>query len=409
MSVFLKEDIERYLHADYLSAIFSASKIAEKYNIRIYLIGGIVRDLILHNPIKDIDITVEYDAIDFCRILEREIGCKIILTQENLRTAKVLFENGVEIDFASTREEKYTKSGVLPVAYNFGCSLKKDVRRRDFTINTLAINLVGKDKYFLVDYYNGYQDILDKKIKVLHDKSFVDDPSRIIRALKFQVRFNFNIDENTSMLMENYLENVDLTMPLERIKSELRQFFSIKKPDLYSKIITTKAYKLISDNPVLSFDENILDEMRSYCLYGDNDVWFVYIVLLIVNSNVSCERLNMTAYEKKIIREVGELLNLYPLNKEDKTFLYNTFNNKIDLSIVVYYLITKDISVKHFFDVLKQIKVLITGKDLIELGFIPSPYFNELFEKVLKEKLDGNLKTKKEEIEFVKQFIKKEE
>lgn len=409
MSVFFKEDINHNLSADYLSAISSASKIAEKYDINIYLIGGIVRDLILHNEIKDIDITVEYDAIEFCKILEREISCKILLQQESLRTAKVLFDNGIEIDFASTREEKYIKSGVLPVAYNFGCSLKEDVKRRDFTINTLAISLLGENKYFLVDYYNGYQDILNKNIKVLHDKSFIDDPSRIIRALKFQVRFDFAIDEHTSTLMQEYLGNVDMTMPLERIKSELRQFFSIKKSGLYSKIISTNAYKLISDNPVLNFDEGILEELRSYCLYDENDLWFVYIVLLIINSNISLDRLNMTAFEKKIIKEVRDLLILFPLNCDDKAFLYNTFNEKIDLSIVVYYAMTKDVSVKHFFDVLKQVKVLITGKDLIELGFIPSPYFNELFEKILKEKLDGNLKTKQEEIEFVKQFIKKEE
>lgn len=142
-------------------------------------------------------------------------------------------------------------------------------------------------------------------------------------------------------------------------------------------------------------------------MYNKDELWFVYIVLLIVNSNIAYERLNMSAFEKKIIKEVQELLLLYPLNIEDKKFLYKTFNDRIDLSILIYYVMTQDKAVKHFYDVLNEIKVLITGKDLIELGFIPSPYFNELFEMVLNEKLEGNLKTKKEEIDFVKQFIKK--
>ena len=407
MSVAFEEYIDSQLSQDCKTVIHRVAEVAEQENIKIYIIGGIVRDLILHNAIKDIDIVVESDAIDFCKSLENSLECEIISTQENLRTAKVLFSNNIEIDFASTREEKYEKSGVLPVAYNFGCSLKKDIMRRDFTINTLAISLTGENKYSIVDYCGGYDDVLNKRIRVLHNKSFIDDPSRIIRALKFQVRFDFEIEENTNDLLKQYLDNVDYSMPLERIKSELKQYFSIEKKGLYSKIIDTKAYKLISDNPFINFDENFFKNLDLNYLYNKDELWFVYIVLLIVNSDIAYERLNMTAFEKKIIKEVQELLLLYPLNIEDKKFLYKTFNDRVDLSILIYYVMTKDKAVKYFYDVLKEIKVLITGKDLIELGFIPSSYFNELFEKVLNEKLEGNLKTKKEEIDFVKQFIKK--
>lgn len=407
MSVPFEEYIDSQLSENRKAVIYSVAQVAEKKNINIYIIGGIVRDLILHNTIKDIDIVVESDAIEFCKSLEESLDCKIITVQENLRTAKVLFFNDIEIDFASTREEKYEKSGFLPVAYNFGCPLKKDVMRRDFTINTLAISLTGESKYSLVDYCDGYNDLLNKKIRVLHNKSFVDDPSRIIRALKFQVRFDFEIEENTNNLLKQYLDNVDYSMPLERIKSEFRQYFSIEKKGLYFKIIDTKAYKLISDNPFINFDENFFKNLDLNYLYNKDELWFVYIVLLIVNSKIAYERLNMSAFEKKIIKEVQELLLLYPLNIEDKKFLYKTFNDRIDLSILIYYVMTQDKAVKHFYDVLNEIKVLITGKDLIELGFIPSPYFNELFEMVLNEKLEGNLKTKKEEIDFVKQFIKK--
>ena len=146
MVIFLHKEYEELISVDYKSAILSASKTAEKHNIKIYLIGGIVRDLILKNQIKDIDIAVEYDAVEFAKILEKEVVCEVVAIQENLRTAKVRFENGVEIDFASTREETYTKSGVLPIAHNFGCKLELDVKRRDFTINTLGLKLTGEDK-----------------------------------------------------------------------------------------------------------------------------------------------------------------------------------------------------------------------------------------------------------------------
>ena len=398
MNISLKKEFEELIFARYKSAISSASEIAEKYNIKIYLIGGIVRDLVLKNQIKDIDIAVEHDAIEFAKILDKESEFEIIAVQENLRTAKVKFKNGVEIDFASTREETYTKSGVLPKAHNFGCKLEQDVKRRDFTINTLGLKLVGDDKFSLVDYYDGYSDIQNKQIRVLHDKSFIDDPSRIIRALKFKVRFDFELEEKTAILMQEYLNNVDTVMPLERIKGELKQYFSIPKDGLYQNLITTNAYKLIAINPIKEVDETIFQD--------DGSLWFVYFVLLLVNSEFD-ERLNFTVIEKKILAEVKEMMNSKtPISNLE---IYNKYIDKNDISLNIYYAVSKDKTVEKFLNALKQIKVLITGKDLIELGFIPSAYFNELFEKILQEKLDGKIQTREQELNFVKQFIKKEE
>ena len=398
MNISLENELNELISTEYKSAIFSSSQIAEKYRIKIYLIGGIVRDLILKNRIKDVDIAVEFDAIEFVKLLEKDTDCEVIAIQENLRTAKVKFKNGVEIDFASTREEAYTKSGVLPIAHNFGYGLEKDVKRRDFTINTLALKLTGEDKFSLVDYFDGYSDIQNKKIRILHTKSFIDDPSRIIRALKFKVRFDFELEEETSNLMQQYLNNVDKKMPLERIKGELKQYFSISKQGLYKYLIDTNAYKLISNNPIKDIDETTFN--------GEENLWFIYFALLLINSEYD-ERLNMTSVEKKIILEVKEMINSkIPTSNLE---IYNEYIDKNDISLNIYYAISKDKTVEKFLSALKQIKVLITGKDLIELGFIPSAYFNELFEKILKEKLDGKIQTREEELEFVKQFIKKEE
>ena len=407
MSSYLKEAFDNCISADYKSAVLSAVSIAEKYNIKMYLIGGIVRDLILQKTVKDIDITLEYDAIEFCSLLKKEINCEITALQENLRTAKVRFENNIEVDFASTREEYYIKSGALPSAYNFGCPLKSDVKRRDFTINTLALDLT--QKCLLIDYFNGCEDIKNKKIKVLHSKSFIDDPSRIIRALKFKERLDFTIEPYTYKLMQEYLSNIDETIPLERIKNELRQYFSIQKDNLYENIIESKAYKLISDNPVLIYKKELLPLLKSYNLYEKNDVWFIYIALLIVNSDYKNARLNLNSYERNILNEIKSLLKMPSIDINNNFEIYNTYIDKTNLTLAVYFLITGENSVQKFLEALKQIRVLITGKDLIELGFIPSKYFSELFEKVLKEKLKGNLTTKEEEINFVKQFIKKAE
>lgn len=407
MTIALKKEFE-HLSNNMKFSILEASVAAEKFGVEIFLIGGIVRDFILNNPIKDIDIAVQGDAVEFVNYLKEISNCEIIAVQEKLRTAKVKFESGIEIDFASTRQERYLQSGFLPEAYNFGCELKEDVKRRDFTINTLAMKLTGNDKYNIVDYYNGYDDILNKQIRILHDNSFIDDPSRIIRALKFKIRFDFNIENKTYLLMQQYLNNVNSEMPLERIKNELCQFFSIKKENVYDEIISTKAYKLISENPVEKIDYTRIKTLIDFNLYNEGEFWFLLICCLLINSDFNNDRLNMTAFEKKVLTETKELLNSGKIKLNDNEKIYKLFNNKIDLSIALYYLLTGEESVLKFLSALKQIQILINGDDLIELGFIPSSYFSELFDKVLKEKLKGKLRTKEEELKFVSKFIKKQ-
>jgi tRNA nucleotidyltransferase/poly(A) polymerase len=400
MSVSLIQEFNNLLSEEYKEAINAAAGIARLHNIKIYLIGGIVRDLIMQNAIKDIDITVETNAIDFCKILEKEADFKLLAIQDNLKTAKMIYKNGTEIDFASTREEKYDKSGNLPVAYNFGCNLKDDVKRRDFTINTLAVSLSEQDKYTLTDYYDGYNDIINRQIRILHENSFIDDPSRIIRALKFKQRFDFDIENNTFSLMHKYLKNVNNTMPLERIKGELKQYFSIDNDSLYNYIIETEAYKLISDNAILNFNTDYYNEIISYNLFNNENKWLIFFILLIFKSDFATERLNLNSEEKAAISDLKELY--YSKIKNDNYDIYKAFNKKSNMAIAAYYIITGSIYVKKFLSELKDIKVVINGDDLIKLGLKPSPLFNEIFDKILKEKLDGKLSSKEEEINFVK-------
>ena len=407
MVICLKEKFDSLISEAFADAILCASTAADEICVNIFLIGGIVRDLIMNNSIKDVDIAVQADAIQFGTFLEEKFGCEVVSVQENLRTSKVKFPNGVVIDFASTREERYTESGVLPVAFNFGCELEKDVKRRDFTINTLALKLSGENKFSLVDYFNGYDDIKNGQIKILHEKSFIDDPSRIIRALKFKERFDFKFEEITSSLMQEYLHNINDKMPLERVKGELRQYFEIKKDGLYSRFIESGAYKLISNNPIMEIDEDRFKSLYEYNLFDEKEKWFIYVMLLVLNSDYAVERLNMTSFEKKVLKEVRELMKKNPV--KDKVSVYNLFKNLTDISICVYYVVTGSSLVELFLGALRDIKVLITGNDLINLGFLPSPYFNKLFDAVLKEKLDGKLKTKEEEIGFLKKYIKEEE
>lgn len=402
---FLDKEFNTLLSENFKSAIMLSASAADDLGVQIFLIGGIVRDLLLDNSIKDIDIAVQGDAVEFAEFLVNKFSSKVIAVQENLRTAKVEFPSGVIIDFASTRQERYENSGVLPIAYNFGCSIEDDIKRRDFTINTLALGLNKSQRFKLIDFCGGYDDIINKKIRILHNKSFIDDPSRIVRALKFKIRFGFDIDNNTYTLMQSYLENINEAMPLERIKNELRQYFNIKKENIYEYLIETGSYKLICDNPIknVQFDRLKLDVIKN--LFDKDDLWVIYLSLLLVNSNYNVQRLNLSSFEQKIINEVKNLIINKP--SSDNFEIYNSFFKVNKISLVVYFLITRDKNIEKYITKLKDIKVLITGDDLISLGFKPSQKFTLYFEKILREKLNGKLKTKAEEIEFIKKEEKK--
>ena len=405
MSVNLNLQLKKFSSKENYNAISQVSMLAEKFGVNIYLIGGIVRDLLLNIKIKDIDIAVEGDAVKFMEFLKNNINCEVIAVNEALKTSKIKFDNNVEIDFASTRTEVYNIQGNLPEAENFGCKLIEDVSRRDFTINTLAVKLTGIDKYSLIDYYNGENDIKLKLIKILHKNSFIDDPSRIVRALKFKIRFGFEYDTQTLLLMKNYLNNINHSIPLERIKNEIIDYFSENIPDLYNEFIKSNIYKLAVDYPVLSVNENILKDLSGFNLYSEKDKKFIFFTLLFVKTEHIFEKLNLSSKEKNIIYEVRELLNTLKEEAEYKLSIYKKFNNKNPISIAAYYLITQDKDVLYFYKNINKIKILINGNDLINLGLKPSKLYNEIFEAVLKEKLDKKLNNKEEELNFVKKYF----
>ena len=161
----------------------------------LYYIGGVVRDKILRQPSFDIDITYIGNAIEFAKNIP---DAEILQINEPFGTVRIKY-NKEEIDIASTRSEIYPQKGHLPVVQNIGCSLKEDVLRRDFTINAMAQSTLTGE---IIDYTNGLEDIKTKTLRVLHDNSFIDDPTRIVRALKFAVRFNFELDKHSKKLQD---------------------------------------------------------------------------------------------------------------------------------------------------------------------------------------------------------------
>lgn len=395
---------------------------------KLFYIGGVVRDELLNKQSIDIDITYVGNAIEYCskfgEVIQinpdfgtvrvkipssphREIADFAPSTGSGHNVSEEL--NNVIVDFASTRSETYPKKGHLPVVEKIGCSLKEDVLRRDFTINALAKSITTGE---IVDYVGGLKDLKNKKLRVLHDNSFIDDPTRIIRGLKFAMRFNFELEEHTKKLQNEYLKNINYDMSYKRIKKELIETFNAplsnitkeyKKQRTFEKFINDKIYKLVTPNDVEIPSINIEELIEKYCLdmdchvanapRNDEHIWLIYVGVL-----KDLSRLPLTKIEQKILDDVPQNI----LNSDFE--LYKTFENAKIETILLYAILKDQKGAKHYLDNLRNIKISINGKDLQNLGISPSPQYQEIFDEVLKAKLQNPNMTKEDELKIAKSY-----
>lgn len=359
-------------------------------NEKLYYIGGIVRDEILGVQSFDIDITYQGNVIDFCKKLEAQGIGKIKQINDAFCTVKMIIDNQ-EIDFASTRDEIYEKKGHLPTVSDIGCDLKKDILRRDFTINALAKSLKTNE---IIDYTNGLQDLKNKTLKVLHDNSFIDDPTRILRGLKFSIRFNLKLDKHTKELQDKYLNNINYDMSYKRLKKELVEMFNLNSQKAFEIFFADNIYKLLSPKNLTPPKFNIENLVKTYPV---EHIWLVYL------GWIDLSKLPLTKNELKIINDYQTLIHTDI--KHDKYTIYKTFQDKEKESILLYTIMTNSELGIEYFNI-KDTKIRINGNDLKELGIKPSPKYNKCFNYILKEKLNNPQINKEDEIKLVKNFFK---
>lgn len=371
------------------------------YDNSLFYIGGVVRDKLLGVKSFDVDITYVGNAIEHCS----KFG-EVIQENPDFGTVRVRINShpnlnhsqargeilpslrergGIVVDFASTRAEVYDRKGHLPTVIKIGCSLKEDVLRRDFTVNALAMNTKTGE---IVDYVGGQEDLKNKILRVLHDESFIDDPTRIIRGLKFRVRFGFELEEHTRKLQEQYLSNINYDMSYKRVKKELIETFNLNSQQAFELFVKEGIYKLVSPEKFVMPDVNVQELISQYPV---ENTWLVYVGLL-----PDLSRIEFTKTERKIIedfRAIGDLKTDFEI--------YKAFEGLALESILLYGISCDLNAAKRYLDVLRHVKISVTGEDLQKLGIKPSPEYQKIFDKVLKAKLKNPDLTKEEEINIV--------
>ena len=259
---------------------------AENLSLRVFLIGGVVRDILLKYPVSDLDILVEGDAIKLARHLSECLNLSI-RTYKPFHTATLFWSDGYRVDFAATRSEEYIHPGALPKVCPSG--LSEDIVRRDFTINAMAISINRKDFGRLIDLCGGEADLRKKKIKVFHPNSFIDDPTRILRAVRFEQRFRFAMDSDTvRYLREAVKKNVFSSVKPPRIFAEFTK--SLQEINVSTQLARLTELTKLKFIPIKSRGKLMAVNRVACCLnrknpsrinFDSNDLWKIYLLALL--------------------------------------------------------------------------------------------------------------------------------
>ncbi len=408
------------------------SNIAENRKGRVFLVGGMVRDLLLDNPSIDLDIAVERQGIEFAKKLAFTLKKKINIYPK-FYTASVKIDNNLSIDIATCRKETYAKPGALPEVEP--SDIKNDLFRRDFTINAIALSLNSKSFGNILDFCNGIEDLKNGRIRILHNDSFKDDPIRILRAIRFIGRLNFRLDSHTEKLMIDAIKQDNFkNVSKDRIRKELILFFKeenfLKQVDVFDKYLGLNfIYKSIRkesvDKKLLKNVERYLKQYKQNVNTNKADVpvsnykWVVRLMVFVRNLQLNeinelCKNFNFSKEVSNKLKNYKKLQSIVlekakKFKKAKPGEIYNILNPfDIEAVFVIMSAIKdKEIIAKIWRFVIKDrfIKLDINGKDLKELGISPGPVFNTVLNKVLCAKIDGEIYSKKDELNFVKKFI----
>jgi tRNA nucleotidyltransferase (CCA-adding enzyme) len=427
----VNSQIIEVLNKENIVLLRTIGEVAEKNGYTAYAVGGFVRDLLLRVKNLDLDIVVEGDGIKFAKKLADHFG-GAVRTHEKFSTALVIMPDGFNIDVATARLEYYEYPAAMPTVEL--SSLKLDLYRRDFTINAMAINLNPEKFGTLVDFFNCQADIKERRIRILHNLSFVEDPTRIFRAIRFEQRMGFTIGKHTEKLLKNAVKmNLFNRFFGHRCFTELKLIFSEENPiPAISRMAEFDLLKFIL--PELKFDKrmekNLIETQRAMAWYkllylGEPcRYWLVYLFTILANSTYSDLKVFFMKFEFAE-RHKNELLK--EKDAADKILKELDRNRRLSSSEIYWllqerthetllYLIamarkkTAKKAVSHFVTHLRNYKTHIQGADLKKMGYKSGPIYKTILNHLLEAKLDGLVKTKADEKKFIekKYPLKKE-
>ena len=432
----MAERLEKWLPPELLKLLRDASQASRELGFRLYVVGGFVRDLLLNQPNLDLDLVVEGDAIALAQHLEKKYGghvhghsrfgtAKWILpekkdagdaevqgSREARENLPSLVTRHPSLDFTTARTEFYAHPSALPEVET--SSIKQDLLRRDFTINTLAICLDPERYGQLLDPFGGEADLQRGLIRVLHNLSFVEDPTRILRAVRLEQRLGFKIEARTAQLIGDALDMLHRVSG-ERVRHELDLIFQESEPDksmarlrdlgvlhaIFPRLDLTDWHAAkfrtarAGDYPPLTFLG-----LLTYHFYQSEASEFATRLRL---SNTSKETLQqLLALRAEVAAPLGA-------DALAPSAIYRLLEEYADAALAIFAIATDDARVRERVDLfrtrLRGITPELTGDDLKRIGIPPGPAYRQILSRLREARLDGEITSRVEEECLVNQSI----
>jgi tRNA nucleotidyltransferase (CCA-adding enzyme) len=404
--------LREYFPPKILKLLIDAGNRSWAHGQELFLVGGSVRDPFLNRVNLDLDVVVEGDAIKLAQELAKEYQAKIV-THDRFGTAKLNFID-FSLDLATARREIYEKPGALPMVQ--GGTIIEDLQRRDFSINAMAVYLTPHSFGKLIDPYHGLTDINRRFIRILHPLSFIFDATRMFRAIRYEQRLLFMLEPNTAKQLQQDAHMLD-TISSTRVRHELELILREDYPERMIKRaeklgILTKLHPSLTGNGWIS---DKFDQARQ--LYVKGSLFQIYFCLLVYNlsekdNDQFISRLNLSNKLTQMMRQTlllkSQIHNLEK-NKISYSKIYEFLSSYVLTAIQVNMLSIESTTIKQYLHLylskLRYIKPCLTGDDLIELGIPAGPELGNALNVIHKAKLDGEIRTKQDEVAFVHNYV----
>ncbi|MEW6083270.1 MAG: hypothetical protein AB1607_01625 [Chloroflexota bacterium] len=421
----LADLLTKSLDAALLDLIHRIADESSALGFPIYLVGGSVRDLMLARPIVDLDLTVEGDAIKLGRALVKKYGGELTAHEKfytatlGIRESKLdhRIPNIEYLDLISARKETYSAPGALPTVTK--STIDDDLRRRDFTINAMAIRVDGDHFGELYDPLHGQADLERKLIRVLHPKSFLDDPTRIFRAVRYAVRYDFTIESETLRLLNDESRKILSELSGERLRHEFDLIFDEPNPsamlkqladlDVLKSISPTLPFTnydfLSLEPPPSNFGEFVIPDILSF---RQTLGWTLYLMdLTEADIEALAGRLAFPALLTTTAVSASALKKGLPSFKNWKPSQWTFHLDDLpSLSVYAVYLVSKETALSDYLSKWQHIKPVTTGDDLKARGLEHGPRFGEILRRLRAARLDGEIKSQQEEKTLLDNLLK---
>ena len=377
----------------------------------LYIVGGRVRDLLLDRPATDLDLVVEGDALELVRALAFDQGGEAVV---HPRFGTATYRVGdLVLDLATARTETYSRPGVLPDIRPG--PIEEDLVRRDFTVNAMALRLSPPDAGTLLDRFGSRQDVEDGLIRVLHDGSFVDDPTRIMRAIRYEQRLGFRIETSTLALLSRDLHLLP-SVGVDRLRRELDLFLLEPAPEL--PLLRANSLGVLQTiDPALHLGARLSEifQLARHELGQVEPTIYLALLLYSVETGKAIQFLDRYRFPKESIGMVKGTLALrdseagISVEGLRNSQAYAHFKGFDSDSVSAFGIATEHevamTRAAHYLSRLADVRPELTGKDLINLGVPRGPDIGRVLNRLLEARLDGLTASREDEAALVKKWL----